>query len=176
MFLCMVAGFGSYLCADCLAGNGVIAGNVGIILADDDCIAAFVIDIGKGYLFLAFRCSVHAGSDDVNLTALEGRDEGIEANVFDFHLVAQFITDSLGEVHIKPDNFIIFYGFKRRECGFCADDESFLFLGGIFLVTALGTTAAGNQRNGCQGSSKHSYIFFVHHESLLQTELLFPHI
>ena len=172
----MVAGLGSNLGADSLAGNGVIAGDIGIVFADDNGISAFVIDIGKGYLFLTFRCSVHAGSNDVYLTALESRDKGIETDVFNFHLIAQFITDCLGEVHIKPDHFIVFNRFKWRECGFRTDNESFLFLGGIFFVTTLGTATAGNQRDSGQGGSEHSYIFFVHHESLLQTELLFPHI
>ena len=137
--------------ADGLAGDGVIAGNVRIARRDDDGITALVVDVGEVDLFLPFICGIHAGSNEVDLAALQGRDEGVEAEILDFHLVAQLITDRLGQVDVEADVFFVFCEFKRRERRFRADDEGLVAFGcAIFFIGCAIGAAAGEKGQGCQ--------------------------
>ena len=168
VFTGVVGCFGTDLSADGLTGDGVIAGDVRIARRDDDGVAALVVDVSEVDLFLPFIRSVHAGSDEVNLAALQGRDEGIEAEVLDFHLVAQFVADGLGQVDVETDVFFVFREFKGRERRFRADDEGLVTFGStVFFVGCTIRAAAGEKGQGCQGGSDEGRNFFLHHNRFL---------
>ena len=81
----------------------------------------------EGYLFGTFRCGIHAGSDDVNLTAAKSWNQRIEAETLYFCLFTDFFGNGFAKVDIKTYVLIVFRKFKGRERRFHADDKGVAF-------------------------------------------------
>ena len=122
MFLGVINTFCTHLGADGFALQVVKAVNRRVVFFYYDRITAFKIHIREVDLLFSFGRCVHAGGDNVDLTALQCRNKRIETETFNFRLHAHFFGNSRSVVDIKADILVVFRKFERRESGLHADD------------------------------------------------------
>ena len=116
---------GAYLSAYILSCKISPVVDRGIVFSYNDAVAVILeVYVRKSDLLSSFRCSIKAGSDHVDLSGLDSRNQCIKAHALEFHLAAHLFNDGVSQIKIEAYIFIILCKFKRRECCFRADTDN----------------------------------------------------
>ena len=124
-------------------GNGLN----GRILSDQQTKPCCQIRIGKGDGFRPLRRCRHGRNDQVNFVSLQRRDQAVEADVLNFHVPAEEISQITRQVHAYARGVSVRVGHLEWRIGqFHADDQLSMRLGG-----------AARQQGGKENESDESH-------------------
>ncbi|MNJ57375.1 hypothetical protein D3C77_529620 [compost metagenome] len=152
-----INGGGAGLDGNGLAGEGLGVFDIGVLVADQNGQAAFIVGIREVDDLLAVVSNRDAGQCGVDVLRLQARNDAVEVHRLKLVLQVEFLGDGGPEIHIKAHIGITLLELERHESG----------IGGHHQFLALGLGAGHGAEHGHGQADQGGGDFTFDHETLL---------